>query len=220
MPMKSRNPEYATFGYIREQLLNENDEYKAKYPIELNQIIASFVGNILLRLDITNEQSTRHIQNDGQILKRVFCKVRTATSWNISSGTTKIRIKCQNASKNDTIGIASRVDWCKMPRGVKLSGPPVYNYRWLNGYCFMATRDGFTTFSKARKLQSSINAENDPWLDGDVIRIDIDCDKSTIVFYKNNEKKASFDIKEGLEYHLIICLDGNRKKSSVYQLLY
>ena len=193
-------------GYIVEYIV-ENGR-KVAYPIELNKIIATFLGSIFLVFDIISESTPDDcIDKTGKLIKNTQnATTRVASSYCINNGVTYIDIKCIKPGQSDVIGITSNIDACKTGQWISLQKG--YKYWWYGDTGIYGEKDQVDIVDKYMWSKS--------WQKNDVISMKIDCDQLELVWRLNQEIKHQVKIKESIDYHLFFM---GQSENIEYQLL-
>ena len=180
-------------GYIKEEMSKFE-----QHPLEINSIIASFVGNILVRLDIVNEQDllnqngADYIKDNGTLILSNFDGLfNFGSSFCIKEAITFINIECIYPGDGSAIGILSNFDQLKS--GQWVADMDGYKYYWCNGKIF-GEKDYTDIVSPSPAPD---------WGSGDIIGLEIDCVQWVVTFYFNYKEQHKISI-EPQEYYFVL----------------
>ena len=203
-------------GYISMELAKQrNDDHY--YPTSLRVVIMTFVGNICMRFDTIHEDYKDHIKEHGSILERpqsssinrkdsIYYIACSSTSF--SSGIHEFRILCNNP-KDDAIGIISDISNCTKKNlfWTKAKGNIYYYYG-----------DGQISHKTDGDSIKSIFKDIKPWNKNDIIIVNINCNKWTINFYKDdkqNKMGTEINIKPNTTYYPMIATQNHDTKYEI-----
>eukprot|EP00483_Globobulimina_turgida_P008715 UN08733 len=197
---------YLIDGYVKMQLmifqLQMNDNMN--YVMDLNDVIAVFLGNIFFAFDIIHESHAQYLLQNGTVLRRngVTNTSRydiTACSSNMFlKGINEFEIKCVQMAHNprDAIGIMSNTDICQFESKWCAYAP-------ADLYCYCGNGQLFTSYdtSDPPDDQDTIHV----WQVNDVIKVSVDCDVGEVTFYRNNQKVGAMNIIKNVPYYAFIA---------------
>ena len=213
--------EYLVSGYINNNFIKSSNY---NYPLSLNDMILSYVGNLFLRFDAIHKDYQYIIENNGINIKydgkNKVCLV--GSSFCLNKRINSFRIKIIDTGK-DAIGIISDINEC-------FRKEIWFNQISCNGYMWYYSKyrgSGKICIQSSHKLPFDLDQQNvpksDKWLPGDIITVKINFKLWTVEFYKNDQLICdNIEIAKNLKYYPVISLNSisyNRDKPIEYQIL-
>eukprot|EP01083_Nonionella_stella_P044350 119432_1 len=196
-------------GYVKQLIGTFDDALYSDYPDCLNQTISKYLDNVWnVCFDLYPSICKHQIQEDGKTVMRCdtmnkYHPYIICCSHSISKRTHEFSIKCIKPSA-DAIGIMSH----PVKKSIFWAGAQGNLYFYWGGGKISY---GVNTINKS----SSCSVE--PWQQGDIITVRIDCTKWIVTFHKNHKKiEPSIPIIPDIEYHPMMGLQSN---NVCYQLV-
>lgn len=213
--------QYLVAAYVAQHSTDiENQWQDSKYPLELDAIIVAFVGNLIMRFDLTPQIYQYHIKHtlNGSILTRPpyfyvgqSCKYISCSSTSFKKGKHKFDIKCIEPA-DDAIGIISNIHQSLCFRKEDIFWGDInanMYYYYGGGQLSSKTING--SIIRYNKFYPS-------WSKGDVIQVEVDCDNWTVSFQIcGYNKQSTMDIEPNCIYYPMLATQNENVK---YQLIY
>mmetsp|Transcript_33749 Transcript_33749/g.54001 ORF Transcript_33749/g.54001 Transcript_33749/m.54001 type:complete len:210 (-) Transcript_33749:8-637(-) len=173
------------------------------YPLELNAVIVTFLGNILFKFDSVHEKYRHCIQNNGRTVSRpkvdndadlVLFSICSSTKFEV--GINQFTVKCVKNPRDNSIGIMSNTSICDKEDAHHFYAEA--NAYYLHGcgsiFCSSKTANAKTyTHDLSRRCQKN-----------DMVTIIVNCDRWTVQFIVNKQPLGTpIDIVPGA-YHAFI----------------
>ena len=203
-------------GYVKQEF---SGNCNSSYPLELSNVILIFLGNILIKFDVFNDDFKRFIDENGKHIKYMISgKSLTQNlnticcSFGMNKGVTIIDIKCINPCGSGVIGILSDIDECKTGKWiVNMSG---YKYWWYNAS---------TTIFGEKDNEDIVESFDvkESWKPNDIVRMKIDCNEWKLTFYLNEQAMHTMPLHENIKYYLFVNIRKSALKTTPteYRLL-
>ena len=191
-------------GYIRDECIESEDTY----PLELDQVVSAFLGQILLRFDRVNDAHNgddnphfrhRYISVDGKEIKAYsYNAIIVGCSLGVNKGSTEFKIECINA-KDDAVGILTDIDSCIHVSPLNISHLMKTDVKG-NKYFWYGTK-GIFNGDDVHSCSAS------KWNNGDVITVRVDCVAWKVTFLCGDKDSGTLDISPNLIYYLFLCTE-------------
>ena len=187
-------------GYMKKTF---SSKYAQSYPLALNNIIFSFLGNMFLRFDFINDALAEYIGDDGRSFKYTHNndhfvnttgdKFVVASSYAMNEGVTIIDIQTLDEVHGDAIGLISTLDEIKECDWIYyIQG---YKYWWYEHTGIFAEKDRESTAEDFDYYEK--------WKINDIITLKVDCDDWKVTFYHNHKELHTMPLQPNEDYHLI-----------------